>query len=221
MVEPTHDALALLAHELRTPVSTIVAAATGLERGGDALAPDKQRALVKLVAGEAARLARLVDAVLTEATIDGGELPITLGETELGTIVASAVDAATTTAPTDRSITYETRGSLLASADPDRLRQVIDNLIDNALKHAAGQVHVETARHGDRVRIEISDDGAGIPSPEREAIFEKFRRLDSPATGSGLGLWLCRELVTRMNGKIFVADRPGGACFVVELAAAG
>ena len=221
MADRASDALALLAHELRTPLSTIVAAAAGLERGGNALEPSKQRALVKLVAEEGARLARLVDAVLTEAKIRDGALPVTLRETDIGAVATSAAGAAAATEPSDRSITHETTGSPLASADADRLRQVIDNLIDNALKHAAGQVHIAATREGDRVKIEVSDDGAGIPLGERQAVFEKFHRLDSPAAGSGLGLWLCWELVTRMNGTISVADRPGGACFVVELAAAG
>ena len=179
------------------------------------------RLIVELVAGEATRLARLVDAVLTEARIDEGTLPVTLRQTDVGEVIARAVEAATTTAPADRSVGHDACDALLAHADADRLRQVIDNLIDNAFKHAAGRVQVVGARDGDRVRIEVNDDGAGIPPSERQAIFEKFHRLDSPAAGSGLGLWLCWELVTRMNGTISVADRPGGASFVVELAAAG
>ncbi|MGI9659080.1 MAG: sensor histidine kinase, partial [Gaiellaceae bacterium] len=130
MTDSTNDALALLAHELRTPVSTIVAAATGLERGGDELPLEKQRALVELVASEAKRLARLVDAVVSAAKLDAGELPVDVQDADAGAVVAAAVAAAAAGAPADRSISQQMRGDLVARFDADRLRQVIDNLID-------------------------------------------------------------------------------------------
>lgn len=99
---------------------------------------------------------------------------------------------------------------------------MIDNLIDNATKHASGAVSVTASRHGTIVRIGVADDGAGVRSAERGAIFDRFHRLDSPAAGSGLGLWLARELVTKMGGAIAVEDAPGGgALFTIELAAGG
>ena len=99
---------------------------------------------------------------------------------------------------------------------------MIDNLLDNAIKHADGEVRLIASGNGSRARVEISDDGHGIPASERQAIFEKFRRLESSAAGSGLGLWLCHELVTRMGGTIQVDDAAGGgALFVIELQAAG
>ncbi len=221
MAEQETDALAMLAHELRTPLSTIVAAAAGLERGGDQLPRDKQRALVRLLATEAERLARLVDDIVAAAKIDAGQLPIQLTDTVVADVVADAAYAAQTTAPRSRSIDHQASGDTTAQSDPDRLRQVIDNLIDNAVKHADGSVDVTTRRLEDVVRVEIVDDGPGIPPHQENAIFEKFRRLDSPASGSGLGLWLCHELVNRMNGRIWVTDAPaGGACFVIELPAA-
>lgn len=218
MAEHDNDALALLAHELRTPVSTIVAAAAGLERGGEDLPPDKQRTLVRLVASEAKRLARLVEDVVAAAKLDANQLPIEPRLTDVGALAASAAHAARATAPPDRSIAEQSSGDTSAHVDPDRLRQVIDNLIENALRHAAGTVALSTRRANELVRIEVTDDGPGIPEPERVKIFDKFHRLDSPAPGTGLGLWLCHELVTRMNGRIWVTEgSAGGACFVIEL----
>ena len=220
MADTTDDTLALLAHELRTPVSTIVAAATGLERGRDTLGFDEQRALVDLVASEAKRLARLVDAVVSAAKLEAGELPVEQRDVDIGELVGRAVAAAAASASAERSVTFSSDDALLARADADRFRQVLDNLIDNALKHAAGRVQLTAARDGDLIQIEVTDDGAGIPREQREAVFEKFHRLDSAAAGSGLGLWLCRELVTRMGGTIAALEAPsGGARFVIELQA--
>ena len=142
MADNTRDALALLAHELRTPVGTIVAAARGLERGGDTLPPEKQRALVQLVAGGAERLARLVDDVLAASQLEAGTLPVVVTDVEIGPLVGNAVEAARSTATAGRSVTGHTSDALVARGDTDRLRQVIDNLIDNAMKHASGAVSV-------------------------------------------------------------------------------
>lgn len=222
MTDRDTNALAVLAHELRTPVSTIVAAASGLERGGESLPPEKQRALVQLVASEGKRLARLVDDVVSAARLDAGELPVTLARVDIAQVTEASTAAALASAPPDRSITHSAEGDTVAMVDADRLRQVIDNLIDNALKHAAGSVQVAVSGNGKAVRVTVSDDGTGIPPGERSAIFEKFHRLESRASGSGLGLWLCRELVTRMSGTVSVDEAPsGGACFSVELPAAG
>jgi two-component system sensor histidine kinase BaeS len=218
MGDQSTEALAILAHELRTPVSTIVAAAAGLERGGEELSAERQRSLVELVASEARRLARLVDDVLTAANLDAGQLPVHPVLTDIGALVARAGEAAQAGAASGRSVTHTVATDAMAQIDPDRLRQVIDNLIDNALRHAGGAVELVVTCDEMRVRIEVNDDGPGIDAAQREAIFEKFQRLESRATGSGLGLWLCQELVNRMNGRLSVTDsRSGGSSFVVEL----
>ena len=111
--------------------------------------------------------------------------------------------------------------------DVTRLRQVLVNLLDNAIKYSpdGGEVAVELAKGAGRVRLTVRDEGLGVPSGEQERIFEKFYRLDPALTrgvgGSGLGLFISRELVTRMGGSLTVRSRPGeGAAFVVDLPAA-
>ena len=116
MTDSTRDSLALLAHELRSPIGTIAAAASGLERGGESLPVDKQRALVQLVASEAKRLARLVDAVISTAQLDAGELPIELRDTDVGELVQAAAAAAETIAPEGRAIVCDVAGIVRARA---------------------------------------------------------------------------------------------------------
>jgi two-component system phosphate regulon sensor histidine kinase PhoR len=115
----------------------------------------------------------------------------------------------------------------VALADEDKLRQVLVNLLDNAIKYSpdGGDVTVELAGGDGRVRLTVLDCGLGIPPGEQERIFEKFYRLDPALTrgvgGSGLGLFISRELVSRMGGSLNVRSQPGeGAAFVVDLPAA-
>ena len=109
-------------------------------------------------------------------------------------------------------------------ADAGRLRQVLDNLLDNAVKYSPGGGTVELRVDADErwTRFAVSDHGVGIPAGEHMRIFEKFYRLDPHQTrgvnGTGLGLYVCRELVERMEGRITVMSAPGrGSTFVVEL----
>ena len=110
------------------------------------------------------------------------------------------------------------------AADPDKLRQVLANLLDNAVKYSpdGGTVELEASRSGGRVRFRVTDEGLGIPPAEQDRIFEKFFRLDPNLTrgvgGTGLGLYISRELVTRMAGRIWVvSDGRTGSTFFVEL----
>jgi signal transduction histidine kinase len=110
------------------------------------------------------------------------------------------------------------------AADPDKLRQVLTNLLDNAVKYSpdGGSVRIALAQSGNRIRFRIEDQGLGIPPTEQARIFEKFYRLDPNLTrgvgGTGLGLYICRELVDRMDGRIWVAsDGRRGSTFTVEL----
>jgi signal transduction histidine kinase len=109
------------------------------------------------------------------------------------------------------------------AADPDKLRQVLVNLIENAVKYSdEGRIDVRVVPQDGHARFSVSDEGLGIPPEEHERIFEKFHRLDPDMThgvgGTGLGLYICRELVERMDGRIWVDSEPGrGTTFTFEL----
>jgi len=112
----------------------------------------------------------------------------------------------------------------LVAADPGQLRQVLVNLVDNAIKYSpdGGRVQVKLEPNGRHMRIAVSDDGLGVPRNEQSRIFEKFYRLDPDMTrgigGTGLGLYICRELVRRVEGRIWVdSEGDNGSTFLVEI----
>ena len=110
------------------------------------------------------------------------------------------------------------------AADAEKMRQVLGNLVENAVKYSpdGGTVTVRLEPHGGSVRFAVADEGIGIPLGEQPQVFEKFYRLDPNQTrgvgGTGLGLYICRELVRRMNGRIWVnSEEWKGSTFYVEL----
>ena len=110
------------------------------------------------------------------------------------------------------------------SADAERVRQVLVNLVENAIKYSpdGGRVSVVLATAGERLRISVVDEGLGIPASEHGRIFEKFYRVDPNLTrgvgGTGLGLYICREIVRRMDGRLWVESEAGrGSTFAFEL----
>ena len=116
----------------------------------------------------------------------------------------------------------------LVAADPDKARQVLTNLVDNAVKYSpdGGKVTVEVAVAGSQLRFAVRDEGLGVPPAEHRRIFEKFYRLDPNLTrgvgGTGLGLYISRELLERMGGRIWVeSSGSGGSTFFAELPVAG
>ena len=137
---------------------------------------------------------------------------------------ASTTDFASST-PSQLSIELEAPPALpTVEADPDQLRQVLTNLVENAIKYSpnGGRVGVGLEHVDGHLRVAVSDEGLGIPPSEQRRIFEKFYRLDPDLTrgvgGTGLGLYICRELVRRMDGRIWVeSDGRRGSTFVVEL----
>jgi len=127
--------------------------------------------------------------------------------------------------PVEVALTVDSPAELPpVAADPDKLRQVLTNLLDNAVKYSpdGGRVQIVVKQSGSRIRFRVEDEGLGIPQAEQSRIFEKFFRLDPNLTrgvgGTGLGLYICRELVRRVNGQIWVESDAGkGSTFFVEV----
>ena len=144
-------------------------------------------------------------------------------------LALEVVEAARAHAPDGVAIDLSSDHDLPSiAADPDMLRQVLANLVDNAVKYSpsGGRVDISLEPQAGRVLFAVRDEGLGIPLREQTRIFEKFFRLDPNLTrgvgGTGLGLYICRELVRRMGGRIWVASRDGeGSTFFFELPAAG
>jgi two-component system OmpR family sensor kinase len=209
------------AHELRTPVAGIRASADALVRA-DPGAEERERLSVHVVR-EAIRAGRLVDDMLTMARLDEG-LSVEGRPVRVPPVVEAAIAQQRTRTPGTR-VVADVRGAPPAvRADPDRLAQVLDNLLQNAARYAASEVRVE-AETGDAgtVRITVVDDGPGVPDADRERIFDRLVRLDAGRDrqhgGAGLGLSIARALARAQGGDLVcLPAAPGvGARFRLTL----
>jgi two-component system OmpR family sensor kinase len=211
-------------HELRTPLASIRGYAELSRMGATRTAADRARAM-RRIEDEAARMGVLVEDLLTLARLDRvADLPH--AELDLAALARDAVDDARATAP-EREIRLETEPATVLG-DADQLRQVLANLLRNALVHtpAGTPVEVSLTDGQGRVRLQVRDHGPGLPGGEPGQLFERFWRAEAGRergkAGAGLGLAIVAGIVRAHGGDVRAADAPGGgAAFVVELPAAG
>ena len=219
------DFVATVSHELRTPLAAVYGAAVTLAERDFEGREQLRRDLVTQIADQAGRLSAIVDDILFVGRLEAGGLRLDPATVDAAEIARSAVDAARLRAGESADVELRAGPDVgTIEADAGRLRQVLDNLLDNAVKYSPGGGRVELSVDADErwTRFAVSDHGVGIPAGEHTRIFEKFYRLDPHQTrgvnGTGLGLYVCRELVERMDGRITVMSAPGrGSTFVVEL----
>ena len=221
--EERNDFVATVSHELRTPMTGVYGAAQTLLRRHDELSPEQRETLLSMIASEAARLSQITEEVLLTSQLDRGDLRLETAPVDVREVVSSAVHTMRSHLPDEIEIEVEIGDDVGdASGDSDRIQQVLVNLLDNAAKYGSSPVKVSVEGANGVVRIAVSDAGPGISAADRERIFEKFYRADPELTrgarGTGLGLYISRELAQRMGGKLQLASAPGeGARFVVEL----
>jgi two-component system phosphate regulon sensor histidine kinase PhoR len=222
------DFVATASHELRTPLAAVYGAARTLRRTDIEIPAEQHDRFLDIIVSETERLTAIVSQILLAGQLEDGRVDVTTAATDLSSLVESVLDSARLRVPDQIGLRLEEDGEpSVALADEDKLRQVLVNLLDNAIKYSpdGGDVAIELAGGHGRVRLTVRDWGLGIPVGEQERIFEKFYRLDPALTrgvgGSGLGLFISRELVVRMGGSLTVRSQPGeGAAFVVDLPAA-
>jgi two-component system OmpR family sensor kinase len=214
-------------HELRTPLTTIRGFAE-LYRQGAVKTVEDTASLVKRIEDEARRMGLLVEDLLLLARMDQ-ERPLQPSPVELRVLAIEAVQAAQVVAP-DREIGLTITpdsGDLVVRGDDARLRQVISNLMGNAIAHtpAGSPVELRLAREGEQAVLEVTDHGQGLDPEQSEKVFERFYRADPARTrradgqvSTGLGLAIVAALVAAHNGEVEVDSRPGeGATFRVRL----
>jgi PAS domain S-box-containing protein len=222
------DFVATVSHELRTPLAAIYGSAQTIRRTDIELDPEIRDQLLGVIASESDRLGTIVNDLLVAGRLDADQLPLEIERCDPVELAESVVEAAKTHLPEEIVLDLVAPAEVhKVVADSGQLRQVLVNLVDNAIKYSpeGGRVSVSIANGDGLIRFSVADAGLGIPASEHRRIFEKFYRLDPDMTrgigGTGLGLYICRELVRRMDGKIWLESRLGeGSTFLVELPAA-
>ena len=208
--------------ELRAPLTTIYGFAQTLLRDDVVFSDDDRRTFLHFIAREAERLTATVDALLQVARIETGDLAVSLEPTDVGAVVTELVASATDSGQNGHHVVADIAADMPpARADPVKLRDVLEQLVSNAVKFSpdGGTVTVSARRTGDAVELAVSDHGTGIAPSERERIFEKFVKGGSGiGRGTGVGLFIAQGLVREMGGRIHVDSEEGsGSRFAFEL----
>jgi PAS domain S-box-containing protein len=216
------DFIATVSHELRTPIAAVHGAAKTLEREDIVLADELRGHLLSVISEQSERLTQLVNDILLTSQVESGRLVLLSEQVDVADLARRVIETARAYAPEELELELVAPSSLPAvAADRDKLRQVLANVVANAIKYSphAGRVEVRLEPRGTQLRVAVRDEGVGIPEREHELIFEKFYRVnESVIGGTGLGLYICRELVRRMGGSIWVESTKGsGSTFFVEL----
>jgi signal transduction histidine kinase len=220
------DFIANISHELKTPLTSIQGFSRALQ-DGTAQSPEELAQAADVIGTEAARMNRLVQDLLNITKLDAGTIAFSFEQMDLNPLLKAALHKftpRTEAAGIDFDVVRSTEPAMV-QGDPDRLMQLLDNLLDNALKFtpAGGKIRLSSEVQEDVVLIHVVDTGEGIPSDEQSRIFERFYQVDKARPGGevrgyGLGLAICQQIVQAHGGELSVTSQPGeGSHFVVKI----
>jgi signal transduction histidine kinase len=217
------DFVSLVSHELRSPMAAVIGAARTLQERWRSLSPDQREAFLALIGDETNRLAALIGDVLDTSRIEAGTFTYRFTDIDLSALLADVVGTAAVGQDEVRVRADVPEALPPIRGDAERLRQVLTNLIDNAVKYspAGDEVAVRARRENGRVLIEVVDHGPGIPYDQQRLIFEKFGRADvagGSKPGTGLGLFIARSIAEAHGGTLDVRSGPtSGSTFTLSL----
>jgi PAS domain S-box-containing protein len=219
--------VATVSHELRTPLAAIYGSAQTLLRRDVDLDPASKETLLEVIASESERLTRIASDILLANSIDSGRLFLDRHQVDVVKLAGDVVDQMRHVFSGRDNVVIELEAcseSAFVACDEDKLRQVLINLVDNAVKYSpdGGRVELTIQPNDHRLKLLVHDEGLGIAHGEQQRIFGKFYRVDPQLTrgvgGTGLGLYISRELVRLMGGQLSVTSKESeGSTFVVEL----
>jgi two-component system sensor histidine kinase VicK len=216
-----------VSRELRSPLTSIYGFAETLMRDDVLFGEEERATFLSYIAAEAGRLTAIVDRLLSVARLDSGDLQVQIAPTDVGALVSEVVSAAKQSLALDghKLVLDLPPEPLTVDADREKLRQIVTDLVENAVKYSpdGGTVRVTALRRDDTVEVSVEDEGMGIPQAELTRIFTKFYRAESggrdlASGGTGLGLFIAKELLAAMRGRIWVSSREGeGSTFSFSL----
>jgi signal transduction histidine kinase len=218
------DFVSLVSHELRSPMAAVIGAARTLQARWRELQPDQRESFLALIGDETTRLAALIGDVLDTSRIDAGTFSYRFSDVDIGALVRDTVAMAAVGQDEIPIVAEVAAGVPAVRGDPERLRQIFGNLIDNAVKYSpTGEpVEVRVSQANVSVLVSVRDRGPGIEADDQRLIFEKFGRVaaGNSKPGSGLGLYIARSIAETHGGTIAVSSAPGrGSTFTVKLPA--
>jgi signal transduction histidine kinase len=208
------ELLSTVSHELRTPLSSIKGYATTLMEHGEILSPEESREFLEIIDSESDRLDELIRNLLDMSRLEAGVLRIDREPTDLAEVARACMRRVQR--HTDRhQLSMDWEADLLVDIDPSRIAQVLNNLMENAVKYSpdGGEIVTTATPQGAMLQVSVADQGVGIPQRDLHRVFDRFHRVEGEISkrvgGTGLGLAICQRLVEAHGGKIWVESRLG------------
>ncbi len=226
--QPTGDhaeeLLAMVAHELRRPLTALLGALATLQHRDQALSTLQQQELLGMARRQGEQLQRLLGQLLAAAGVDRGQARLARRSLVDAAALSEEAGRAAGLAHPDHPITIEVAGPLLVRVDPLAVSRILGNLLDNAATYSppGAPIRLSAGRVGVHAVVAVHDAGPGIPPADRDRVFERYARLDQPTTspgggGLGLGLYIARRLARANRGELQVTDPPGSRGTRLEL----
>ena len=212
--------LAITSHEIRGPLTAIIAGVDTIRKRSARLTPEQHDRLLEMIALQSNQLARLVDDLSITSQIQSGQLTLQSEEAGLEQTITGALEAAASKRRQHQLEVFVE--PLKADMDASRVGQIVRNLVENAYKYTPerSRVSVSARSHGRDLEIKVADDGPGIPAGKRDQLFEAFSRIEETAAGQegvGLGLYVVSQLVAAMNGRIDLQSSSRGTTFTISI----
>ncbi|NQV06755.1 HAMP domain-containing histidine kinase, partial [bacterium] len=203
--------------ELRTPLTAVVGFAEVLRDSAHTIPENERAELLEMVVRQGADLTNIINDLLVAARIDVGDLTVAAVPVNLSAQIAQVSESLDRNQAARIDVTCD---SALAVGDPDRIRQIVRNLLSNALRYGGEAIHVGVLNGGSTARVLVCDNGAGVPEEDRERIFEPYQRAHNAlgiADSIGLGLAISRQLARLMGGDLSYRHQHGESVFELSL----
>lgn len=214
------ELISIMAHDLRSPLASVKGFTATLLRAWDKFNDEQKKQMLQTVDADADRMTRLIGDLLDVSRIDAGRLELRTQVVDIAAVAGKAVQGRQAADAEGREFVLEVGEGLPETwADPDKVAQILGNLLENAVRHGSGRVTVTVTAEPDtdRTRIQVADEGEGVPAGAEQRVFLKFWRAGT-GRGTGLGLFIVKGLVEAHRGTVSVGrSDAGGALFTVVL----